>query len=140
MLWSSGASDVAERYESLQSTCRHLVRFLHQSANYARAAELDSFADSLTKAAKTLDRALRYALSAPPDESRPPSDAFVDDMVRTLRDPRMAPNRVQVLWSFGMLRRARTIVRRYLAAAEITEPAEEIAIAQAWLDEIDRGP
>lgn len=131
---------MAERVEALHVTCQHLLRFLRQSANYARASELDSFADSLTKAANALDRALRFAIAAPPDESQPQSDAFLDAIIELLRDPRKAPTRTQILWAYGMLRRSRRLVRRYLAAAEITEPVDEIAIGQAFLDELEHGP
>ena len=131
---------MAERVEGLHVTCQHLLRFLRQSANYARASELDSFADSLTKAANALDRALRFAIAAPADESQPASESFVDNIIEALRDPRNSPTRIQVMWAYGMLRRARRLVRRYLAAAEITEPVDEIAIGQAWLDEVERGP
>jgi len=129
-----------QRVERLHETCKHLVRFLRQGANYARACELDSFADSLAKSANGLERSLLHAVAGRPADESQAGEDFVDEMIRTLRDPRNAPNRVQILWAFGMLRRARAIVRRYLTAGEFNEPPDEIANGRAWLDEIERGP
>lgn len=124
----------------LITTCQHLVRFLRQGARYARGCELDSFAESLVRAADGLEAAMRTALEAPPDVSFPHEESWLDGLIEQLRDPRMMPTRFQVLYSLAMLRRARSLVRRYLASAEITEPADSIAEGQRWLDEIEQGP
>lgn len=126
--------------DQLITTCQHLVRFLRQGANYARACELESFAESLVRAADGLDAAVRTALEAPPDQSRPRGESWLDALIEQLRDPRMMPTRFQVLYTLAMLRRARGLVRRYLAAAEITETPDSIAEGQRWLDEIEDGP
>ena len=126
--------------ERLIQTSHRLVTFLRQSASYASAAELTALAGSLVRAAEALDAALRDALAAPADESGPRELSWLDSVIEQLRDPRAMPTRLQVLWALAMLRRARALIRRYLAAAEITEPADSIAEGQAWLDEINAGP
>jgi hypothetical protein len=100
-----------------------------------------SFATSLANAATGLETALRDALAAPADESQPHEDSFLDTLIEAMEaDPKYAPSRAHTLWLAKMLRRGRRLARHYLAAAEITEPVEEIQIAQAFLDEIDDGP
>lgn len=127
--------------DRLISTNHHLVRFLRQSASYARSCELISFSESLARSANALEAAVREFLSAPPDESYPREASWLDSAVEQLSDPRAMPTRAQVLWTLDQLRHARRIVRRYLAAAEIAEPqAERIIEAQRWIDGVNEGP
>jgi hypothetical protein len=126
--------------DRLITTSQLVVRFLRQSASYASAAELPALATSLVRASDALDAAIREALAAPADESGPRESSWLDAIIEQLRDPRAMPTRFQVLWSLAMLRRARSLIRRYLAAAEITEGADSIAEGQRWLDDVAGGP
>ena len=128
--------------ERLHHVCHRLVRFLRQASNYAATVEgMASFATSLSNAATGLETAVRESLAAPADESRPHEDSFVDTLIEAMEtDGKYTPSRADTLWLAKMLRRGRRLARHYLAAAEITEPAEEIQVAQAFLDEIDEGP
>lgn len=127
--------------ERLHHVCHRLIRFLRQASSYALTAEQASLAKSLANAATGLETALRDALAAPADESQPHEDSFVDTLIEAMEtDGKYKPSRADTLWLAKMLRRGRRLARHYLAAAEITEPAEEIQIAQTFLDEIDEGP
>jgi hypothetical protein len=127
--------------ERLHHVCHRLIRFLRQASNYAATAEMASFATSLGNAATGLEATLRDALAAPSDESQPHEDSFTDTLIEAMEaDGKYTPSRADTLWLAKMLRRGRRLARHYLAAAEITEPAEEIQIAQTFLDEIDEGP
>lgn len=125
--------------DSLISICQNLVRFLQQTATYV-APENKSIAKSLDRAALALENTVRQALSAPSEESLPREDSFIDTLIESMRDPSVYPTRLQVLWTLSMLRQARKLIRVYMGSAEITEPAENLAPGQRWLDAIDHGP
>lgn len=92
---------------------------------------------TLRTAAASLEASARSALAAPEDMSE---KGTLDDMIATLQSPSVWPTRPLALWSFTMLRRARSLMRHLLHGAEITEPAETIVATQTWLKDVEEGP
>lgn len=127
--------------DRLVTTSTHLVRFLRQSANYAKTLEAPpAFVSSLERSAGALERAVSEFLAAPPDESHPREASYLDTLYEQTQHPGGTISRSQLMWALAITRRARALIRRYLGAAEITEPAESIVEGQRWLDEVEQGP
>lgn len=127
--------------DHLVTTGNHLVRFLRQSAIYAKSLDAPpAFVSSMERSAGALERAIAGFLAAPPDESHPHEASYLDTLYEQTQHPGGTISRAQLMWALSITRRARKLIRRYLAAAEITEPADSIVDGQRWLDEVERGP
>jgi hypothetical protein len=97
-------------------------------------------AQACRRARGALRRAIDHALAAPEPVSDTDGGSYLDRILGEMRHPSFFASKVTAAWSLGMLRRARSLVRHLLAAAEITEPAETIVAAQQWLRDLGTGP